>query len=84
MNRLVLLAYPKSYRDSHGDELLACLTEAHPGREWPPLREATALLRGGVQERARIVADDKSRSWWLDNQPSLTAPNPTRSNPLRG
>ncbi|WP_020390502.1 hypothetical protein [Kribbella catacumbae] len=66
MNRLVLLAYPKAYRDSHGDELLACLTEVHPGREWPPLREATALVRGGVQERARIIADDKSRSWWLE------------------
>lgn len=66
MNRLVLAVYPKAYRDSHGDELLACLTEAHPGREWPPLREATALLRGGIQERARFIAADNSRSWWLD------------------
>ncbi|MFG2226037.1 hypothetical protein [Streptomyces sp. NPDC048644] len=66
MNRLLLAAYPKTYRDRYGDELLACLTEAHPGRSWPPPREAAALLRGGIQAHARTAADDTARPWWLD------------------
>lgn len=66
MNRLLLLAYPKSYRSEHGAELLACLAEAHPGRRVPPAREIVALLRGGVQAHARAATDDTSRPWWLD------------------
>ncbi len=61
MNRLVLLAYPKAYRDSRGDELLDCLAEAHPGREWPPPREASALL--GSALRARVQAATTG-AWW--------------------
>jgi hypothetical protein len=64
MNRLILAAYPKAYRDSHGDELLACLAEAHPGREWPPLHEVTALLRGAFQARVRVATE--SGPWWQD------------------
>lgn len=64
MNRLVLNAYPKAYRETHGDELLACLAEAHPGRQWPPLREATALLRGAFE--ARVAEATKTGPWWQD------------------
>ncbi|MFF2958024.1 hypothetical protein ACFVT1_03665 [Streptomyces sp. NPDC057963] len=66
MNRLLLAAYPKTHRDQYGDELLACLAEAHPGRDWPPPREIAALLRGGAQAHARTAADDPARPWWLD------------------
>ncbi|GHB08221.1 hypothetical protein ACIQRS_29640 [Streptomyces termitum] len=66
MNRLLLAAYPKEHRARQGDELLACLAEAYPGRSWPPAREVAALTRAGVQARARAVVDDTARPWWLD------------------
>ncbi|MHA7961275.1 hypothetical protein ACX9I7_26340 [Streptomyces sp. L500] len=66
MNRLLLAAYPRAYRARQGEELLATLAEAYPGRSWPPLREAVALMRGGVQARARATVEDRSRPWWLD------------------
>ncbi|MEU5770856.1 hypothetical protein ABZ782_33590 [Streptomyces asoensis] len=66
MNRLLLAAYPKSYRSRQGEELLDCLAEAYPGRSWPPPREVAALMRAGVQARARAVVDDAARPWWLD------------------
>jgi hypothetical protein len=62
VNRLVLLAYPKAYRDSRGDELLDCLAEAHPGREWPPPREAVALAGSALQ--ARVQAATTTGAWW--------------------
>ncbi|MGW6012479.1 hypothetical protein [Streptomyces sp. NPDC055210] len=66
MNRLLLAAYPEPYRSRQGKEVLACLSEAYPGRSWPPPREVAALARAGVQARARAVADDTARPWWLD------------------
>ncbi|MGW9408316.1 hypothetical protein F0345_26870 [Streptomyces rutgersensis] len=66
MNRLLLATYPASHRSRHGDELLNCLAEAYPGRSWPPPRETAALLRGGLEVRARTVADAPARPWWLD------------------
>ncbi|MFI8003083.1 hypothetical protein [Streptomyces sp. NPDC086010] len=66
MNRLLLAAYPESYRCRRGEELLACLSEAYPGRSWPPPREIAALVRAGVQARARATVDDVARPWWLD------------------
>ncbi|MET8741775.1 hypothetical protein [Streptomyces sp. NPDC004728] len=66
MNRLLLAAYPEPYRSRQGKELLACLSEAYPGRSWPPPREVLAVARAGVQARARAVADDTARPWWLD------------------
>ncbi|KUN79283.1 hypothetical protein [Streptomyces griseoruber] len=66
MNRLLLAAYPKSYRSRQGKELLTCLAEAYPGRSWPPPREVVALARAGVRARARATADDTTRPWWLD------------------
>ncbi|AXG77533.1 hypothetical protein [Streptomyces paludis] len=66
MNRLLLAVYPEPYRSRQGEELLGCLAEAYPGRSWPPPRELAALVRGGVQARARAVAADAARPWWLD------------------
>ncbi|WP_030586068.1 hypothetical protein [Streptomyces globisporus] len=66
MNRLLLAAYPESYRSRQGGEVLACLAEAYPGRSWPPPREVAALVRAGVQARARATVDDTTRPWWLD------------------
>ncbi|WP_055531068.1 hypothetical protein [Streptomyces graminilatus] len=66
MNRLLLAVYPESYRSRQGEELLTCLSEAYPGRSWPPPREVLALVRAGVQARARAVVDDTARPWWLD------------------
>jgi hypothetical protein len=66
MNRLLLAAYPEPYRSRQGEEVLACLAEAYPGRSWPPPREVAALLRAGVQARARATVDDTTRPWWLD------------------
>ncbi|WP_338485907.1 hypothetical protein VM636_26925 [Streptomyces sp. SCSIO 75703] len=66
MNRLLLAAYPEPYRSRQGEELLACLAEAYPGRSWPPPREVVALARAGVRARARAVVDDTARPWWLD------------------
>lgn len=66
MNRLLLAAYPKPYRSRHGEEVLACMAEAYPGRSWPPPREVAALARAGIQARARAVVDDPARPWWLD------------------
>ncbi|MEU7017688.1 hypothetical protein [Streptomyces sp. NPDC046385] len=66
MNRLLLAAYPEPYRSRHGKELLDCLADAYPGRSWPPPREVVAVVRAGVQARARAVVDDTARPWWLD------------------
>ncbi|MEV5807251.1 hypothetical protein [Streptomyces parvulus] len=66
MNRLLLAAYPKSYRSRQGEEVLACLSEAYPRRSWPPPREVAALVCAGVEARARAVVDDTARPWWLD------------------
>ena len=66
MNRLLLAAYPEPYRSRQGEEVLACLSEAYPGRSWPPPREVAALVRAGVQARTRATVDDTTRPWWLD------------------
>ncbi|MFI8282465.1 hypothetical protein ACIF84_05265 [Streptomyces albidoflavus] len=66
MNRLLIAAFPEPYRSQQGKEVLACLAEAYPGRSWPPPREVAALIRAGVQTRARAVVGDTSRPWWLD------------------
>ncbi|MFF0306776.1 hypothetical protein ACFYSC_05070 [Streptosporangium sp. NPDC004379] len=62
--RRLLLCYPRRYRAEHGGEIIATLLEtAEPGRALPPLREARALVSGGL--RARIVAA-ADRPAWLD------------------
>ncbi|MEU2081241.1 hypothetical protein ABZ569_04955 [Streptomyces albus] len=66
MNRLLLAVFPEPYRSRRGEEVLAGLSEAYPGRSRPPLRETVALVRAGVQLRFRAVVDDTARPWWLD------------------
>ncbi|MGV9324904.1 hypothetical protein [Streptosporangium sandarakinum] len=63
--RRLLLCYPRRYRAEHGGEIIATLLDtAEPGRALPPLREARALVSGGL--RARIVAAASDRPAWLD------------------
>ncbi|MFI6296124.1 hypothetical protein ACIBEJ_31330 [Nonomuraea sp. NPDC050790] len=60
--RLLLRAYPDGYRADYGDELLdVLLTTAEPDRALPPLREAAALVRGGI--RARILQSAHGPAW---------------------
>lgn len=60
--RRFLLAYPRTYRRAHGDELLdVLLEEAAPGRRVPVLREAWGLLVGGI--RSRIVHQATGSAW---------------------
>ncbi|GAA2210492.1 hypothetical protein GCM10009850_059510 [Nonomuraea monospora] len=62
--RRLLLAYPRTYRRAHGDELLdVLLEEAGPGRRFPVLREAWGLLAGGLRSR---VTHQATGSAWVD------------------
>ncbi|NUR91046.1 MAG: hypothetical protein HOY71_43820 [Nonomuraea sp.] len=62
--RALLLAYPRTYRATHGDELLDVLLEsAAPGRRVPVPREAWGLVAGGVRSR---IAHQASGSPWAD------------------
>ncbi|RVX45598.1 hypothetical protein EDD27_8410 [Nonomuraea polychroma] len=62
--RRLLLAYPRQYRATHGDELLDVLLEsAEPGRSVPALKEAWGLLVGGVRSR---VAHQATGNVWVD------------------
>ncbi|MEV6923870.1 hypothetical protein AB0M46_05070 [Dactylosporangium sp. NPDC051485] len=48
--RRLLLAYPRAYRRSRGDELLGALLDAAaPGRTGPTVREAANLIRHGLR-----------------------------------
>jgi hypothetical protein len=50
--RLLLLAYPASYRRERGEEIIGTLLEATPpGRAWPSPRDARALIAGGLHSR---------------------------------
>ncbi|MFI6534998.1 hypothetical protein ACIBHY_21285 [Nonomuraea sp. NPDC050547] len=60
--RLLLRAYPDGYRADYGDELLdVLLTTAEPDRALPPLREAAALVKGGI--RTRILQSAHGPAW---------------------
>ncbi|MEV0195841.1 hypothetical protein [Nonomuraea sp. NPDC050691] len=60
--RRLLLAYPRTYRAAHGDELLDVLLESTaPGRSFPELRETRGLLLGGV--RSRIIHQARGSAW---------------------
>ncbi|MEU7856050.1 hypothetical protein [Nonomuraea sp. NPDC049141] len=63
--RRLLKAYPRTYREQHGEELLNTLMEAAaPDARRPATREALALLAGGFAAHAR---DARSRApWWAD------------------
>jgi hypothetical protein len=61
--RLLLHAYPAWYRRERGEEILATLLQASPpGRGWPALRDARALIMGGLRVRA-----------WRAQNPGMTA-----------
>ncbi|WP_283133609.1 hypothetical protein [Rhizohabitans arisaemae] len=60
--RLLMRAYPRSYRTGHGEELLGTLLEeARPSQRLPPIREATALVREGL--RTRVLHSARGPAW---------------------
>jgi hypothetical protein len=53
--RWLLLAYPAWYRRGRGGEMLGTLLEASPpGARWPSVRDARALVTGGVRVRGWV------------------------------
>ena len=60
--RWLLLAYPASYRRSRGEEMLGTLLEASPpGRRWPSVCDARALVIGGL--RVQAIGGLRVRGW---------------------
>ena len=56
--RTLLRAYPRWYRGQRGEEMIATLLEAsQPGQRWPSVRDARALIMGGL--RVRAVQDQR-------------------------
>jgi hypothetical protein len=56
--RLLLHAYPAWYRRERAGEMVGTLLEAsQPGQRWPSIRDARALVIGGLRVRGRV--------WWL-------------------
>lgn len=50
--RLLLRFYPKAYRAHRGEEILGTLLDTtRPGRGWPPAREVTSVIGGGLRAR---------------------------------
>jgi hypothetical protein len=63
--RALLVAYPASYREERGEEILGTLLDAAgDGRTRPSIREAVALVRGGYRVRLALRSPT-FRSWWL-------------------
>ncbi|GIJ74322.1 hypothetical protein [Virgisporangium ochraceum] len=53
--RRLLLAYPRSYRRSHGAEILTTLMDAAgPSRDRPTRREVRDLMLGGLRQHFRL------------------------------
>lgn len=53
--RVLLLAYPASYREDRGAEIIGTLLEATPeNRAWPLLRDVLAIAAGGLAARYAI------------------------------
>ncbi|MET8001677.1 hypothetical protein [Nonomuraea glycinis] len=64
--RRLLRAYPKVYRERHGEELISTLMEAaDPQSRRPALRETLSLLAGGFTVRVRN-ARPVGAPWWAD------------------
>ena len=53
--RLSLLAYPRRWRDAHGDDIRATLADGDDARGTPSWREARALALNGAAVRLRPV-----------------------------
>lgn len=56
--RTLLRAYPASYREKRGDELLDTAMTSDTGRRWPSPRQIAGLVRGAVLVRAGGAADN--------------------------
>lgn len=53
--RLLLRFYPAAYRAHRGEEILGTLLETtRPGRGWPPAREVTSVIGGGLRARRAV------------------------------
>ena len=65
--RAALRAYPRAYRESRGEEIVATLLEPHPDRV--DLAEAASLVLAGLRERNRTAATEPGGIWW----PALAA-----------
>jgi hypothetical protein len=64
--RRLLCCYPRAYRRTRGDELVATLLEAAPpGRTRPTAREAADLLRHGLRARLGRPASRSVVAWAL-------------------
>lgn len=81
--RVMLLGYPRQYRERHGGELLGTVLEAHPSRRLPSLRESVSLLDTGVLTRLRTRLD-KVPAWADGLQLGLLLLALTRAGTLLG
>jgi hypothetical protein len=62
--RWLLRAYPAWYRRARGEEMLGTLLEASPpSRRWPSVRDARALVIGGLRVRVRAIGGLRVRGW---------------------
>ncbi|WP_433224099.1 hypothetical protein [Microtetraspora malaysiensis] len=60
--RMLLIAYPRTYRAVHGDEIIdVLLASAGPRQSVPAVREALGLIVGGV--RSRIAHLARGSAW---------------------
>ena len=65
--RRLLLTYPADYRAERGDEIVGTLLDAaRPGQRIPSVREAAALLAGGLRTRSDIAARGGGRALVTD------------------
>ena len=56
--RLLLLAFPRRYRDRRGDEMVGTIMDsARPGQRWPHLADAADLVNAGLSARTRLSAE---------------------------
>jgi hypothetical protein len=63
----LLWAYPAGYRHEHQPEILSTLLDsAHPDQRYPSVREAAALVLGGLRTRARIAARQSPWLLWAE------------------
>jgi hypothetical protein len=63
--RRMLVAYPDSYRQDRGDEIVATLLEmAAPNRRWPAPKEVAGLLSGAARTHIRVNRDRPAREVW--------------------
>jgi hypothetical protein len=64
--RKLLRAYPDSYREQHGEEIIATLLDvARDGQRWPAPREMAGLARGALRARSHAARQRPTRATWL-------------------